>query len=740
MIEIELMELMQQQHYSKRFSYWEIHNTILEKEIEYDVAEIIIEVAAAAITNAFPLLTTARKIANRIDTLIPLRDYDEATQLRYGCECINYMAQLNIVDVEKLIAIQDDEAKQQYYIVSTSQEFTEYAAAILPSKTMLSPINGAHIWEGPELHIGTHSVPIVKKAKRYNLLSQYAYEEMVGVYNSLNRLNRQGFIINRFTLSLTETRQGSTFPFIPTPITEDERKDALRGVNDVNRKARYLEEIRFKEMNRWLEDTGTGERVREQISRKKASEDSQDYYDTKVEPFIDTISAWSKRMDYEKISMLAWEWRDEIINYLFNMDTRGRIYAVQNYLTPLGSDFAKAMLLFDTPQQVSGYDLCIHIANCFGKDKLSFEERVEWVNENSEKLYLIGTDPISNYNLIEELELQKEKKTKWQGVAACGIYKDYIEFVQENSTEAGFTTLLPIGLDSTASGTQILSILGRDDKVAPYVNISESTTGSVGDFYTYLSKYLKPKLELYRDDHPNIAAILNEWETYSRKLSKRNSMTYVYSGTKYGFGEQHWQDRHDYGELGSNLTRADCRIIGNEMYDVCSDNIRGGAEIMEWLRQGVDYRNGGATISWTLPDGFKAFQVADKSKKEQLKVTIGDKMLQLVYYSFQDKIDKKAHKNAISPNYVHSLDAYLLREIVRSMPDEAPISTVHDQFSTSSYHIKELQDVAKLAYKKIGDREVAEEMCAEAFGVRRELPCVGTWSIDEIDDAEFIIC
>ena len=742
MLEFEVMKSIQDTNYTKRYSYYELHQSILERELEYDVAQIIVDVVAAAITNSFPVLTAARKIISRISNLMELEEYDETTQLRYGCECINYLAKLGVIDAEKYVAIDKSEAKEQYFIVSLSQEFTEYATSILPSKSMLSPTEGPIYWNSPMIFKNGHRIPIVKKAERYNLLSNYVYDKMPDVYNSLNKLNRQCFKISKRVLPLTETTQGYTFPFVPSRISEDERKMALHSINDVSRKARFIEEIRFEEMNKWLADVDAtiGERKSSMISRKRASEKSQDYFDTKVEPFIQTISDWSKRLDFEKIILLADGWKESTINFLFNMDTRGRIYAVQNYLTPLGSDLAKAMLVFEDPQQVSGFDLCIHIANCFGKDKLSFEDRVAWVNENSASLYLIGDDPIGNYEVIEELELDKEKKTKWQGVAACQVYRDYCDHIETNGDEEGFMSDLIVGLDSTASGTQILTILGRDDKVAPYVNVSASHDGNVGDFYTYLSNYLKPKLELHRGTSDTLDAILDDWNPYSRKLSKRNSMTFVYSGTKYGFGEQHWQDRHDYGSLGSELTRSDCRLVGNAMYEVCEENIRGGAEIMEWLRDGVDHHQGGAIISWTMPDGFTAFQVADKSKKSQLKVEIGTRTIQLVYYTFRDIPDVRSHKNGISPNWVHAYDAYLLRLIVNGMPDEAPISTVHDQFSTSSYYIQELQEVAKVAYKTIGDRDVAEAICAEAFGIHRSLPLVGTWELDEIDNAEFIIC
>ncbi len=720
-----------------------IRTLILAEDREEEIAKIVVEACATAITIAQPLTLTCRKVSMKVHTNLGLEiPNDDSTILKIGMSCLHWAALAKLVKAEKYHTITDSKVKEMWYIVSTSEEFTEYANSLSPSTFILSPINGPMLWTTPLHIVDDKRIPIVKKAERYNLLHLYTTTKMPNVYDSLNRLGMQGFKVNQRILGLTENVQSTPFGFIPIEVSEGTRKTALRSINDVSRKAKFVEEIKFKEMNKWLLDEAelNDEQKRTLISKKTASEKSQDYYDTNAEEHLSVISNWSKRLDFEKICSLAHEWDGHTINYLFNMCTRGRIYAVQNYLSPLGSDLAKAMLVFDNEYQISGYDFCIHIANCFGQDKLSFEDRVQWVNDNSNKLRAIGDDPIKYYHLIVELGLDSEQKTKWQGVAACIEYTRYCEYINTHGTEEGFLSNLIIGLDATASGTQILTILGRDDKVAPYVNVSASTDGNVGDFYTYLSSYLKPKLEEHRGLSKSLDAILNNWIKYNRKLSKRNSMTFSYSGTKYGFGTQHWEDRHDYGPLGSDLTRADCRIIGNEMYDVCLENIRGGAEIMKWLQDGINYHKNGAIISWTLPDGFTAFQVCDKSKVNHITGKIGTQLVNLNYFTFQDKADIKAHKNGIAPNFVHSYDSYLLRLIVNGMPLEAPISTVHDQFSTCSYYIHELQQVAKEAYKIVGDREQAESICEEAFGIHRQLPMVGSWELNEIDNAEFIIC
>ena len=738
---MELSEVMVGSQYGPRAYLKQIQNTIIEQDKELEVAEAVIQYIASSVFNASPLIASARKISTKIHRMLQLPIPNEHSLFKLGIEAHNWMAMVGLIDVDKYPTIEKDKVKVKWYVVSVSEEFSEYANTMAPNKLMVSPTEGPRVWKEALYYVNDHRIPIVKKADRYDLLDRYSVDKMPNFYKAVNRLNAQGFRVNRRIYDLAL----SNFAFTPRTISDDEKKQAIHSLNDITRKAKRIEAIRFKEMNKWLIDKEAGDKkTRTKIASEWAHKEYEDFYDEKSEPFRKTISDWSKRMDFERIIQLASIWRNHQIHYLYQADTRGRLYTVQNYLTPLGSDVAKAMLVFDEQHQVSGYDLCIHIANCFGQDKLAFSDRVEWVNENREKLYEIGMDPGCKYHWIEDLGLDKENKTKWQGLAACMEYRKFIDYVEHNGTEEGFLSNLIIGLDATASGTQILTMLGCDNNVAPYVNVSKSMTNKVGDFYTYLSNFLKPKLLQYTGQSETLDAMVNNWDGYARKLAKRNSMTFSYSGTKYGFGQQQWEDRHSYNKgsqdlTGSNLSRKDCRIIGNEMYEVCLENIRGGAGIMKWLREGIDHIDT-ARVSWTMPDGFYAFQVCDSPAKKTIEGMVGSRQVNLRYMTFADKPKICEHKNGISPNWVHSFDAYLLRLIVLAMPEEAPISTVHDQFCTASYYIAELQAAATDAYKTIADREVAERICEEAFGIHRELPKAGDWTTEELDNAEFIIC
>ncbi len=65
------------------------------------------------------------------------------------------------------------------------------------------------------------------------------------------------------------------------------------------------------------------------------------------------------------------------------IDNRGRIYCMADYLNYQGIELAKSLLLFSKGDRILKCEyesinfLKIFGANCFGKDKLSFNDRIE---------------------------------------------------------------------------------------------------------------------------------------------------------------------------------------------------------------------------------------------------------------------------------------------------------------------------------------------------------------------------
>jgi DNA-directed RNA polymerase len=85
--------------------------------------------------------------------------------------------------------------------------------------------------------------------------------------------------------------------------------------------------------------------------------------------------------------------------YVYTMDWRGRVYPSGADLTPQGDDSAKALLEFAEGKPIGDagfYWLAVQLANTYGHDKVSNDDRVKWVLQNEERISESATDPLDS--------------------------------------------------------------------------------------------------------------------------------------------------------------------------------------------------------------------------------------------------------------------------------------------------------------------------------------------------------
>src|SRR5215471_1837221 len=80
------------------------------------------------------------------------------------------------------------------------------------------------------------------------------------------------------------------------------------------------------------------------------------------------------------------------------LDHRGRAYPVPQLMNPQSDDNGRSLLELGDGKPLGEHGarwLAIHIANCYWKkNKLSFDERVEWVHENEAEIIAFANDPV----------------------------------------------------------------------------------------------------------------------------------------------------------------------------------------------------------------------------------------------------------------------------------------------------------------------------------------------------------
>ncbi len=148
----------------------------------------------------------------------------------------------------------------------------------------------------------------------------------------------------------------------------------------------------------------------------------------------------------------------------YRIDTRGRVYATQ-HLNFQREDHVRAMFRFANGQPLGEdglYWLGIHVANTAGQDKVSFDRRLEWVDENLETIIRkVANDPAGTFNIWGAKEIDRP----FGFVAAC------IEFCAALDNPQHFITHLPIAFDGKCNGVQHSSLVTRDLKSGRRVNL-----------------------------------------------------------------------------------------------------------------------------------------------------------------------------------------------------------------------------------------------------------------------------
>ena len=140
------------------------------------------------------------------------------------------------------------------------------------------------------------------------------------------------------------------------------------------------------------------------------------------------------------------------------------------YLNPQGNSLAKGLLMFADGKPLgseeAAAEFLIHGANCFGFDKASMQERVDWVVEHHDEILAVQT------HLLTNLWWAKQADDPWCFLAWCNEYKSYVENGLDH------VSYIPIQKDGSCSGLQHWSCALRDPIGASAVNIIPSDVPS----------------------------------------------------------------------------------------------------------------------------------------------------------------------------------------------------------------------------------------------------------------------
>ena len=497
--------------------------------------------------------------------------------------------------------------------------------------------------------------------------------------NFLNKIQKVGYTLNPFIVGVAETllergiQVGKFIPIVelPLPPKPYDIAENKKARHDYNRKAAEVHNTNAQAFQRSC-------RTRMTMNAVKVFKDKEKFF-------------------------IPW-----------SFDYRGRAYPIPAFLTPQDTDFGKSLLKFYeqsfmTPEAEQW--LAFQVATTYGKDKDTMSDRLDWVAKNHNLISRIAEDPISNRPEWEGAE------EPWTFLAACDEY--YHCVIKCDRTH----TSLPVAVDATCSGLQILAGLARDASTARLVNVLPSDKPQ--DAYKVIAEEAKP----------HVPECIRPY--MDRKTTKRTVKTVPYNAKPYS---NRGYIREALLEKGVEVEKDDLTATVKAVRDAMNVIVPGPMQVMRWIESEVAAAidRGATELQWVTPSGFVVTQKLMKKKVQEIELQLLGRCHIRIATEDDDKVDKSHHKNATAPNLIHSLDASLLH--LSALRFDAPISLIHDSVLCRATDMSVLSAIVRETYMHLFAEHNYLTTFAQCIGAETEPPMCNTLEPASVIESTYFFC
>ena len=495
----------------------------------------------------------------------------------------------------------------------------------------------------------------------------------------LNRIQKVAFTLNPFIVGVAETLQerqiqvGKFIPIveIPLPPKPPDIAENAEARHDYRRRAAEVCNVNAQAFKRSCRT-------------------------------LQTLNAVERFKDVDKF-FIPW-----------SFDYRGRAYPIPAFLTPQDTDFGKSLLKFHnqafmTPEAEQW--LSFQCATTYGLSKASMPERMTWTLENQDLIKRIAKDPIGN---LSEWEGADEP---WTFLAACDEYYHCVIKCDRNYTN------LPVAVDATCSGLQILAGLSRDLSCARLVNVLPSDRPQ--DAYEVIAEKAKPNCPESIRQYMNRSTVKRVVMTVPYNAKPYSNRGYIRDALKKNFVE---------------IDKEDLTVTVKAVRDAMNVIVPGPMRVMKWIETEVAAAidRGATELTWVTPSGFVVTQKLMKKDIKVVELQLLGRCQIKVADGDTDKVDKKHHKNATAPNLIHSLDASLLH--LSATRFNAPISLIHDSVLCRATDMSILSAVVRQTYMHLFAEHDYLTDWASQIGAETKPPIIDTLKPESVIESTYFFC
>ncbi|MFI4971111.1 MAG: DNA-directed RNA polymerase [Hyphomicrobiales bacterium] len=432
-----------------------------------------------------------------------------------------------------------------------------------------------------------------------------------------------------------------------------------------------------------------------------------------------------------------------------NWDWRTRTYALTRFNFQR-EDRVRALFLFANGKPIGEegiWRLKVHVANCgafkdankIGIDKKTFEERVQWVDDNLSDIIDYVKRPLCRTEWTEA-------DSPFLFLAAC---RELLSAIDQGPS---YITHLPTSWDGACNGLQHLCLMTRDPQ-GRLVNLTDNS--SPLDVYQVVADLV---MKMIMADYGNMELFVKEDDkkpapkvnaTYDalarmaiafgidRKLVKRNVMTFSYASKEFGMSAQHFEDtmaplelkllkkeidNHPFGNSDAEWRLAS-RYLAKRVLAAIKTVVRLPAEAMKFMQDlAKALAHEGKPVKWVTPAGVTCINRYHESTTQRVELFVHDKGVKrrteiTVATGYEKPIAKEKAAAGIAANFTHSMDASHLLLSVGAAADEGitDIATVHDSFGCLACDAARLNQILREQLLKIyTDHDVLAELLESA--------------------------
>jgi DNA-directed RNA polymerase len=290
-------------------------------------------------------------------------------------------------------------------------------------------------------------------------------------------------------------------------------------------------------------------------------------------------------------------------------------------------------------------------------------------------------------------------------------------------------TALPVAVDATCSGLQILAGLCRDASTASLVNVLPGERPA--DAYRTVAEHAKQHIDEKWRDHVDRGVAKRLVMTIPYNAKFKSNRTYVGKALN---------DPPEKGGKGLDVPKDDVTKITHELRKAVFEIFTGPVDVMKWFEDevGKAIKRGDAIIQWCTPSGFVVNQKIMKQHFETVSLQLLGRVRIKVAVEETDTPYLAGHKSATAPNVIHSLDASLLH--LASLRFDAPLSVIHDSVLCRATDMSTLSSIVREVYMHLfAEHDYLKDFAAQ-IGAETEPPIIGDLKPESVIESTYFFC